>query len=82
MILFPAGGEQEYNANLIEYINCGINFSDKIKHFGKSEMGEAINRLMNTNQIMESVRFLSAKHQIDGAEIAYNKIINTYDSNK
>ena len=82
MILFPAGGEQEYNANLIEYIKCGINFSDKIKYFGKSEMSEAINQLLNTNQIMDSVRFLSSKHQIDGAEIAYNKIINAYNSNE
>lgn len=29
MIFFPVGGEQEYNASLVEYINTDKNFSKK-----------------------------------------------------
>ena len=81
MIVFPTGGEQQYNANLIEYLHTGINFSAIKTSFGKKEMKEAICRLSSEKRIRESIRHLSEKHKTDGAEVAYNKIIETYRSN-
>ena len=82
MLFFPAGGEQEYNANLIEYLKVGINFSKKIKSFGKEEMTSVLNKLFNDNEIKLAIKNLSKKHKNDGADLAYEKIVNKYQSLK
>jgi len=79
MILFPAGGEQEYNANLVEYLHAGINFSSIQQSFGKKEMTKAIDKLLNNIKITESLHHLSQKHNKDGVEMAYTKIIDAYN---
>ncbi len=79
MILFPAGGEQEYNANLVEFLKAGINFSPMLKTFGKKEMVETIDKILNNGIIAEASSNLSKKHNIDGVEVAYTKIIEAYN---
>ena len=75
MILFPVGGEQQYNAKLAEFINVGINFGDIRKSFTELQMKEAIERLLNDELIASSVKSLSKKlKNSDGAVIAYDEI--------
>ena len=86
MILFPVGGEQQYNANLVEFINTGINFGNIKSSFTDQQMKEAIERLLNDKIITSSVKSLSKKHQNnDGTVIAYDEICQKlqlfYDAN-
>ncbi len=75
MILFPAGGEQEYNANLVEFINAGINFGRIKDSFTSEKMNSTLRYLMNDTAVRESLHKISAKHKkVDGAEAAYEII--------
>lgn len=85
MLLFPAGGEQVYNANLVEYLNAGINFSDKMKSFTTAEMTSALTTLLTSPVIQSSLKKLSDLHMRDDADVAYEKIIlyaSRLESNK
>ena len=86
MILFPVGGEQKYNAQLVEFLNAGIDFGDIKDSFSVQHMTEAIKRLFIDKTIISSVKKLSEKHQnTDGAIIAYDEICKKlhtlYDEN-
>ena len=75
MILFPVGGEQQYNANLVEFINAGINFGNIKNSFSEQQMTEAIERLLNDKIIASSVKSLSKKHKnSDGTVMSYDEI--------
>jgi MGT family glycosyltransferase len=75
MILFPVGGEQQYNAQLVEFINTGIDFGNIRDSFTAQQLTEAIERLLGDKTIVSSVKKLSEKHQnSDGAIIAYDEI--------
>lgn len=72
MILFPIGGEQEYNAKLIEYLKCG----KMIINGKESIIKEAVHDLLNNNLYRDNARRLSEKMKnSDGAEKAV-KIIS------
>jgi len=75
MILFPAGGEQEYNANLVEYHHLGKNFSNIMNDFTNKDMNDAIKFLLNDKQVRNSVETMVRKHEnIDGASNTYELI--------
>ncbi len=77
MILFPAGGEQEYNASLVEYLNAGKNFSPIIDNFTINDLNNALHFLMNNEIIKSSLKNIAEKHpKVDGAEKALSLIIN------
>ena len=67
MILFPIGGEQEYNAKLIEYLKCG----KMIVNVDENKISEAVNEVFNKNFYSENARKLSKKMtNSDGSENA------------
>ncbi len=82
MILFPVGGEQEYNANLVEYINAGKNFSPIKTSFTNNDMNNALHFLMNDSQLKSTLKTISEKHNgKDGAERALDLIIEKLNNN-
>lgn len=75
MIVFPAGGEQEYNASLVEYLNAGINFSQIKDSFSSNRLNSALSFLMDDLSIKSSLKNIAAKHpKEDGAEKAFSLI--------
>lgn len=76
MILFPIGGEQEYNANLVEYLKAGINFSRIKSTFTLSDMRNSIVKLLNDIDFKTNLKNIAAKHIVDGATSTYNMIIS------
>lgn len=76
MILFPAGGEQHYNANLIEYLGVGKNFGAIGISFKEEELNKEIKKLIENPEIQKKCKELFSLHCEDGAEKAYN-IIST-----
>ena len=67
MILLPIGGEQEYNAKLIEYLKCG----KMIVNVAENIIREAVDEVLYKNFYSENARKLSEKMKdSDGSENA------------
>ena len=65
MILFPVGGEQEYNAKLIEYLKCGKTVED----INEDAIVKTINEVISNNFYLKNTKNLSYKMEnVDGAE--------------
>ena len=72
MILFPVGGEQEYNSKLIEYLQCG----KLMKEINETKIGEAVDEILNNKQYSENAKkFSKTMENIDGTERAIKIII-------
>ena len=79
MILFPVGGEQEYNASLVEYLNAGINFSQIKDSFSSNRLNSVLSFLMDDLTIRSSLKNIAAKYpKVDGAEKALSLITQLF----
>lgn len=77
MIVFPAGGEQEYNASLVEYINAGRNFSHIKDSFSNDQLSNELRFLMDDLSVKSSLKNIVDKFpKLDGGEKALDLIIN------
>ncbi|MCG8410272.1 MAG: glycosyltransferase [Bacteroidales bacterium] len=76
MILFPFGGEQEYNANLIEYLGVGIRITEKEINKTTDRLGSLIEHILTNNDIQSKSRYLSELHENKEGSLTAYKIIN------
>lgn len=74
MIVFPIGGEQQYNAKLIEYLGVGINFNNSINDFN-IQMMKSIEKLTSDKNVEISLKRLSDSYKNStGVSSAYKEI--------
>lgn len=78
MILFPAGGEQEYNANLVEWLGVGINFSKRKAIFTYNEMNASITRLCNNIDIVSKLKKLNSNEKSKSSDDHVYELITEY----
>ena len=74
MILFPAGGEQEYNANLVEWLGIGINFGKIYNSFTYNDMNSSIKKLTDNKEIEEKIDSIN-KQDMNVNENVYDLLI-------
>ena len=78
MILFPAGGEQEYNANLAEWLGIGLNFSKKAEKFTYNDMKAAIDKLCGNKEVEERLEMINNEEKGNEYDSCVYEVINNY----
>ena len=84
MLLFPAGGEQEYNASLVEYLKAGINLAGLSTTASFEEkILQSMETINNSAEIAMSIKRFKELHVgKDGAAKAYQMIRSALKGNR
>jgi MGT family glycosyltransferase len=83
MILFPAGGEQQYNADLAEWLGIGKNFGPIAESFTSGDLNSAIKELTESPGVQKQLSEIKNNfNNIDGAETAYKLILSKLQNRK